>query len=85
MAFLMFHEYDADGMICTNELHWESFPRLAWEALSAAGYTTLLTYEASELERLGVPRCRVIVTVLPHPDHTNWFDYWGFRGHESVE
>jgi hypothetical protein len=42
-----------------------------------------------ELERLGVPRCRVIVTVLPHPDHADWFDlsfvYWGFLGHESVE
>jgi hypothetical protein len=42
-----------------------------------------------ELERLGASRCRVIVTVLPHLDHTDWFDlsfvYWGFRGHESVE
>jgi hypothetical protein len=31
----------------------------------------------------------VIVTVLPHPDHADWFDlsfiYWGFCGHESVE
>jgi hypothetical protein len=38
---------------------------------------------------LGVPHCRVIVTVLPHSDHTDWFDlsfvYWGFRGHDSVE
>jgi hypothetical protein len=52
-------------------------------------YTTPPTYEVFELERLGVPRCRVIVTVLPHPDHTDLFDlsfiYWGFRGHESVE
>jgi hypothetical protein len=42
-----------------------------------------------ELERFGVPRCRVIVTVLPHPVHADWFDlsfiYWGFRGHESIE
>jgi hypothetical protein len=41
------------------------------------------------MERLGVPRCRVIVTVLPHPDHADWFDlsfiYCGFRGHEFVE
>jgi hypothetical protein len=89
MAFLVFHEYDVDGTILTNELHWEGFPRLAWEALSAASYTTPPTYEVFELERLGVPRCRVIVTVLPHPDHANWFDlsfmYWGFRGRESVE
>jgi hypothetical protein len=85
----MFHEYDVDGTIRTNGLHWEGFPRLSWKALSAAGYTTPPTFEVFELERLGVPRCRVIVTVLPHPDHADWFDlsfvYWGFRGHEPVE
>jgi hypothetical protein len=89
MVFPVFHEYDADGTICTNGFHWDGFPHLAWVALSAAGYTTRLTYEVFELERLGIPRCRVIVTMLPHPDHTDWFDlsfiYWGFRGHESVE
>jgi hypothetical protein len=89
MAFPVFHEFDADGTIRTNELHWEGFPRLAWEALSAAGYTTPPTNEVSEFECLGVPRCRVIVTVLPHPDHADWFDlsfvYWGFITHETVE
>jgi hypothetical protein len=89
MAFLVFHEYDADGTIHTNGLHWEGFPRLAWEALSAAGYTILSIYEVSEFVRLGVPCCRVIVTVLPHPDHADWFDlsfvYWGFCSHETVE
>jgi hypothetical protein len=89
MAFPVFHEFDADGTIRTNGLHWESFPRLAWEALSAAGYLTPHTYEVSNFERYGVPRCRVIVTVLPHPDHADWFDlsfiYWGFITHEAVE
>jgi hypothetical protein len=84
MAFPVFHEYDADGTICTNRLHWEGFPRLVWETLSAAGYTTPPTYEVFELEHLGIPRCRVIVIVLPHPDHANWFDlsfvYWTFMG-----
>jgi hypothetical protein len=74
MAFPVFHEYDADSTIRTNGLHWEGFPRLAWEALSVAGYTTPPTYEVFELERLGVPRCKVIVTVLPHPNHADWFD-----------
>jgi hypothetical protein len=87
--FPMFHEFDADGTIHTNGLHWEGFPRLAWEALSATGYTTPPTCEVSEFERLGVPRCRVIVTVLPHPDHADWFDlsfvYWAFITHETVE
>jgi hypothetical protein len=85
----MFHEYDVDGTIRTNRLHWEGFPRLAWEALSAAGYTTPPTYEVFELEHLGVPCCRVIISLLPHPDHVDWFElsfiYWGFRRHESVE
>jgi hypothetical protein len=51
MAFPMFHEYDVDDTIRTNGLHWEGFPRLAWGALSAAGYTTPPTYEAAEFER----------------------------------
>jgi hypothetical protein len=89
MAFPVFHEFDADGTISTNGLHWEGFPRLAWEALSAAGYLKPPTYEASEFEHYGVPRCKVIVTVLPHSDHADWFDlsfiYWGFITHEAVE
>jgi hypothetical protein len=89
MAFPVFHEFDADGTIRTNGLHWEGFPHLAWEAPSAAGYTTPPTYEVSQFERYVIPRCRVIVTVLPHPDHADWFDlsfiYWGFVTHEAVE
>jgi hypothetical protein len=89
MAFPVFHEFDADGTIRTNGLHWEGFPRLAWEALSTAGYLTPLTYEVSEFERYGVPRCTVIVTILPHPDHADCFDlsfiYWGLITHETVE
>jgi hypothetical protein len=74
MAFPVFHEFDTDDTIRTNGLHWEGFPCLALEALSAAGYTTPSTYEVSAFERLGVPHCRVIVTVLPHLDHADWFD-----------
>jgi hypothetical protein len=59
MDFLVFHQFDADGMIRTNWLHWEGFPRLAWEALSVAGYLTPPTYGVKEFERFGVPRCRV--------------------------
>jgi hypothetical protein len=46
----------------------DGFPRLAWEALNAAGYTIPPTNEVAEFERLGVPRCRVTVTVPLHPD-----------------
>jgi hypothetical protein len=89
MAAPVFLEYDADGTICTNGLHWEGLPRLAWEALSATGYTIPPVYEVAEFEHLGVPCCRVTVTVPLHLVHPDWFDlsfmYWGFRGHESVE
>jgi hypothetical protein len=89
MAAPVFLEYDADGMIRTNWLPWEGFPRIAWEALSATGYTVPPVYKVTEIQRLGVPRCRVTVTVPLHPVHLEWFDlsfvYWDFRGHESVE
>jgi hypothetical protein len=89
MAAPVFLEYDADGMIRTNWLPWEGFPRIAWEALSATGYTVPPVYKVAEIQRLGVPRCRVTVTVPLHPVHLEWFDlsfvYWDFRGHESVE
>jgi hypothetical protein len=79
----VFLEYNTNGTIRTNGLHWEGFPRLAWEALSAAGYTVPPVYEVAEFERLGIFRCRVTVTVPLHPVHESV--YWGFRGHESVE
>jgi hypothetical protein len=89
MDFPVFHQFDADGTIRTNGLHWEGFPRLAWEALSAAGYITPPTYEVKEFEHFGVPHCRVIVTVLPHPDHERLVSLelylLGFITHESVE
>jgi hypothetical protein len=63
MAAPMFLEYGTDGTIRTDGLHWEGFPCLAWEALSAAGYTVPPIYEVAEFERLGVPCCRVTVTM----------------------
>jgi creatinine amidohydrolase/Fe(II)-dependent formamide hydrolase-like protein len=62
----VFLEYGTDGTIHTDGLHWEGFPRLAWEALSAAVYTAPPVYEVAEFEHLGVPRCRVTVTVPLH-------------------
>jgi sugar phosphate isomerase/epimerase len=65
------------------------FTERFFQALRAAGYTVPPAYEVAEFQRLGVPRCRVTVTVPLHPIHPDWFDlsfmYWGFRGHESVE
>jgi hypothetical protein len=42
--------------------------------LCAVGYTTPPFYEGVEYEELGVPSCRVRVTVLPHPGHPKWAD-----------
>jgi hypothetical protein len=70
-------------------LHWEGFRRLAWEALSAVGYTVLPVYEVAEFERLGVPHCRVTVMVPRDSIHPEWLDLsfvsWVFRSHEIVE
>jgi hypothetical protein len=74
MTAPVFLEYDADGTIRTNGLHWEGFPCLAWDSLSAAGYTAPPIYEVAEFERLGVSHCRVTVTVPLHPVHPDWFD-----------
>jgi hypothetical protein len=55
MAFPVFHEFDADGTIRTNRLHWEGFPRLAWEALSAAGYLTPPTMRCPSSSAMAFP------------------------------
>jgi hypothetical protein len=55
MAAPIFLEVAADGTIRTNELHWEGFPHLAWEALSDTGYTTPAIYEAIELSTEACP------------------------------
>ena len=72
MAAPVFLQFDADGTVRTDGLHWEGFTRILWGALSASGYTTPPVYEGLEFEEWGVPRCRLRVTVLPHPDHPEW-------------
>jgi hypothetical protein len=70
-------------------LQWEGFTRIEWRALCAVGYTTPPFYEEVEYEELGVPSCRVLVTVLPHPGHPEWADFsmelLFFRAFEVVE
>jgi hypothetical protein len=65
---------NADVTFATTDLQWEGFTRIAWSALCAVGYTTPPLYEGVEYEELGVPSCRVRVTVLPHPSHPEWAD-----------
>jgi hypothetical protein len=42
--------------------------------LRSSGYPTPLTYEAMATTQLGVPCCRVRVTVPLHPNHSEWAD-----------
>jgi hypothetical protein len=57
--------------------------------LCVVSYTTPPFYERVEYEELGVPSCRVRVTVLPHPGHPEWADLsmklLCYRSFEAVE
>jgi hypothetical protein len=80
---------NADGMFATTGLQWEGFTRIAWRALCVVGYTTPPFYKGVEYEELGVPSCRVRVTVLPHPGHPEWAnlsrELLCYRSFEAVE
>jgi hypothetical protein len=65
MAAPGFVAVSADGTFATTGLQWEAFTRIAWRPLCGVGYTTPPFYEGVEYEALGVPSCRVQVTVLP--------------------
>jgi hypothetical protein len=74
MAGRLFWEVHPDGSVRTDGLHLEGFARILWDALRSSGYPTPPTYEAMETVQLGVPRCRVRVSVPLHPDHPQWAD-----------
>jgi hypothetical protein len=80
---------NVDGTFATTGLQWEGFTRIEWRALCAVGYTTPPFYEGVEYEELGVPSCRVRMTVLPHPGHPEWADLsmelLCYRSFEAVE
>jgi hypothetical protein len=69
MAGRLFWEVRPDGSVRTDGLHLEGFARILWDALRSSGYPTPPTYKAMETTQLGVPRCRVQVSVPLHPDH----------------
>jgi hypothetical protein len=89
MAQPPIYEIDTDGMIRTDALHWEGFPRILWETLSEVGYVTPPLYEVVSFWDQGVPYARTTATVLPHPEHPEWADlsmvFFAHRGVESVE
>jgi hypothetical protein len=83
------YEIDADGIIRTDALYWEGFPRILWETLSEVDYTTLPLYEMVSFRDQGVPYARTTATVPPHPKHPEWADlsmmFFTHHGVESVE
>jgi hypothetical protein len=72
MAELPRFFWDSAGHAHTNALHWEGIPRLLWESLQVFGYTEPPPYDGVEYEEEGVPRCRVKMTVPPHPTLSLW-------------
>jgi hypothetical protein len=51
----------------TDGLAQEGFPRILWEVLQGIGYTTPPQYVVQLFEEHWVPRCRVRMTLEPHP------------------
>jgi hypothetical protein len=74
MAGRLFWEVCPDGSVRTDGLHLEGFACILWDALHSSWYPTPPTYEAVETAQLGVPCCRVQVSVPLHPDHPEWAD-----------
>jgi hypothetical protein len=56
----------------TDGLAREGFPRILWEVLQGAGYTTPPQYTVQLFEKHRVPRCRVRMTLEPHPLQPGW-------------
>jgi hypothetical protein len=58
---------EGNALSHTNGLAREGFPRILWEVLQGAGYTTPPQYAVQQFEKHRVPRCRVRMTLEPHP------------------
>jgi hypothetical protein len=54
---------DGNALSHTDGLAREGFPRILWEVLQGAGYTTPPQYAVQQFEKHRVPRCRVRMTL----------------------
>jgi hypothetical protein len=75
----------------TDGLAREGFPRILWEVLQGVGYTTPPQYAVQLFEEHRVPRCRVRMTLEPHPLQPGWrsldsesFGYWAEDTIEAI-
>jgi hypothetical protein len=73
----------------TDGLAREGFPRILWEVLQGAGYTTPPQYAVQLFEEHGVPRCRVRMTLEPHPLQPGWHsldsESFGYKAEDTIE
>jgi hypothetical protein len=73
----------------TDELAREGFPRILWEVLQGAGHTTPPQYAVQLFEKHQVPRCRVRMTLEPHPLQPGWrlldSESFGYRAEDTIE
>jgi hypothetical protein len=63
---------DGNALSHTDGLAREGFPRILLEVLQGPGYTTPPQYAVQQFEKHRVPRCRVRMTLEPHPLQPGW-------------
>jgi hypothetical protein len=80
---------DGNALSHTDGLAREGFPRILWEVLQGAGYTTPLQYAVQQFEKHRVPRCSVRMTLEPHPLQPDWrsldSESFGYRAEDTIE
>jgi hypothetical protein len=73
----------------TDGLAREGFPHILWEVLQGAGYMTPPQYAVQLFEKHRVPRCRVRMTLEPHPLQPGWHsldsESFGYRAEDTME
>jgi hypothetical protein len=73
----------------TDGLAQEGFPLILWEVLQGVGYATPPQYVVQLFEEHRVPRCRVRMTLEPHPLQPGWRSLdsksFGFRADDTIE
>jgi hypothetical protein len=67
----------------------EGFPCILWEVLQGPGYTMPSQYVVQLFEKHRVPRCRVRMTLEPHPLQLGWrsldSESFGYRAEDTIE
>jgi hypothetical protein len=80
---------DGNALTHTDGLAREGFPRILWEVLQGAGYATPPQYAVQQFEKHRVPRCRVRMTLEPHPLQPGWrsldSESFGYRAEDTIE